>query len=580
VSSNYKKYIFVFLVISVFLPSYLKANRIIVRSAVDISNAMLTAQPGDTLVMSNGTWINQKIVFKGNGSNSKSIYLIAESPGEVYLTGTSSLRIGGTYLVVDGLVFKEGYSSSGGVIEFRDNNGNESHDCRLTNTAIIDYNPTDITIDYKWISLYGQYNRVDHCYLKGKNHQGTTLVVWLSSNPNYHLIDSNYFAYRPEYPINGAETIRVGTSDWSMYDSYTTVEYNYFEECNGETEIISSKSCGNIYRYNTFKDCQGTLTLRHGNRCTVEGNFFLCGNKTNSGGIRIIGEDHKVLNNYIENSAGTSFKSAITIMNGVPDSPLNRYFQVKRAVVAFNTVVNSRVTLNIGAGKDSELTLPPLDCKFVSNIFYSTQPPLVTFTDNPINPIWSGNTFYGTSIGMTLPENNYNDDPKLIKLSDNLYRLASNSPVINRSDINYNYVTKDMDGQGRIEISDAGADEYSQDPILIKPLTKDDIGPVWMHPVVSVNEINQIPTQFSMEQNYPNPFNPSTSISYYLPSSSKVSFEAFDLLGREVAVIVNEEQSAGKHTVHFDGNNLSSGIYFFKLSNYNQHIVKKGILIK
>ena len=578
--SDYKKYLFALLLIIVMLPFNLQANRIIVGSAADISNAMLTAQPGDTLVMSNGTWTNQIIVFKGNGTSSGHIVLMAETSGEVILNGNSTLRIAGSYLIVDGLQFKAGYSSSGAVVEFRDNNGNESNHCRLTNTSIEDYNPTDTTIDYKWISLYGQYNRVDHCYLKGKNHQGTTLVVWLSSNPNYHLIDSNYFAYRPEYPVNGAETIRIGTSDWSMYDSYTTVEYNYFEECNGETEIISSKSCENIYRYNTFKDCQGTLTLRHGNRCTVEGNFFLCGNKTNSGGIRIIGEDHKVLNNYIENSAGTSFKSAITLMNGVPDSPLNRYFQVKRAVVAFNTVVNSRVTLNIGAGKDSELSLPPLDCKFVNNIFYSTQPPLVTFTDNPINPIWSGNTFYGTSIGMPLPPNNYNDDPKLIKLSDNIYRLASNSPAINRSDINYNYVTKDMDGQQRIGISDAGADEYSQEPILIKPLKKDDVGPTWMHPVVSVNEITQIPTQFSMEQNYPNPFNPSTSIVYYLTSSCKVSLKVFDLLGREVAEIVNEQQSAGKYIVHFDGSKLSTGIYFFQLSNNNKHVVKKGVLIK
>ncbi len=552
-----------------------------VRSAAEISTVMLSALPGDTLLMAIGTWNNQKIVFKGNGNSSKSIYLIAESPGNVILSGTSTLRIAGNYLVVDGLLFKNGYSSSGGVIEFRDGTSIESNYSRLTNTSIVDYNPASTSTDYKWISLYGTHNRVDHCYLKGKTHLGATLVVWRSSNQaDYHLIDSNYFGERPVYPDNGAETIRIGTSDLSLSSSFTTVEYNYFEKCNGEIEIISNKSCDNIYRYNTFKDCEGTLTLRHGNRCTVEGNFFLCGNKPNSGGIRIIGEDHKVINNYIENSYGESFKSAITIMNGVPNSPLNRYFQVKRALVAFNTVVRSRVTLHLGAGKDSELTLPPLDCKIVNNIFYSTQSPLVTFSDTPINLTWSGNIFYGTAIGMTLPVNNYNDNPQLSLAADNLYRISSTSPAINRSDSIYKPVIKDMDGQPRDGIFDAGADEYSTLPILIKPLTEDDIGPNWMRNPSGVNEKPNVPTGFILEQNYPNPFNPSTKISYTLNSISKISLSVSDVLGKVVKRIVDEEQSAGTYSYDFKPSSLTSGIYFFELSDGKNRMTKKGILIK
>jgi poly(beta-D-mannuronate) lyase len=83
------------------------------------------------------------------------------------------------------------------------------------------------------------------------------------------------------------------------------VERNLFEECNGETEIISSKSCGNTYRYNTFRKCQGTLTLRHGNRCLVEGNFFFGEGVSSTGGIRVIGEDHRMQNNYLTGLKGT-----------------------------------------------------------------------------------------------------------------------------------------------------------------------------------------------------------------------------------------------------------------------------------
>jgi len=60
-----------------------------------------------------------------------------------------------------------------------------------------------------------------------------------------------------------------------MRNSRAVVESNLFDRCDGELEIISSKSCENVYRHNTFLDCAGMLTLRHGNRCTVEGNFFI-----------------------------------------------------------------------------------------------------------------------------------------------------------------------------------------------------------------------------------------------------------------------------------------------------------------
>jgi len=255
------------------------ATEYYVTTSSEITSAMNGAQPGDTLTMATGVWTDAHIVFEGNGTEDQPILLRSESPGYVILSGSSNLRIAGDYLIVDGLYFKNGYSSSGGVIEFRNGSSNLSNYCRLTNTAIENYNPANASIGYKWVSLYGSHNRVDHCYFKGKNHIGTTLVVWFEriSDPpaHYHLIDHNYFAHRPELGENGGETIRIGTSTYSMSDSYTIVEHNYFEYCNGEAEIISNKSCENIYRYNTFYECKGALTLRHGNRCTVYGNFFL-----------------------------------------------------------------------------------------------------------------------------------------------------------------------------------------------------------------------------------------------------------------------------------------------------------------
>ena len=75
----------------------------------------------------------------------------------------------------------------------------------------------------------------------------------------------------------------------------------------------------------------------------------------------------------------------------------------------------------------------------------------------------------------------------------------------------------------------------------------------------------ETPEQFSLIQNYPNPFNSSTTIKYELPKVSEVRLSAYDLLGREVSVLANERMNAGVHEVRFDGSNLASGVYFYRL---------------
>ena len=566
------------------LPVLVKATEYRVSTPTQIVTAMTTARPGDTLTMTTGVWSNAAIVFRGAGSKSAPILLRAETYGGVILTGLSNLRISGRHLVVDGLMFTKGSSPSGGVIEFRGPAG-ESDSCRLTNCSIINFSPADSTRDDKWVSLYGSYNRVDHCYFRGKTNLGATLVVWLSSKPNYHQIDHNYFARRPElFGWNGGETIRVGTSDWSMYDSFTTVEYNLFEECNGEIEIISNKSCGNIYRYNTFVSCQGTLTLRHGNRCTVEGNFFFGNRVVNSGGIRIIGEDHKVFNNYITGMAGTSLKSAITIMNGVPNSPLERYFQVKRALVVHNTLVDNAQSINLGGGKDSELTLPPLDCVIANNIVQGTKEPLITVTDMPVNTTWQGNTFYGTTLGMTQPVGITMVNPQLAFSTDGLWRLGATSPAIDAAAGSFPFVTIDMDGQPRNGKPDVGADEISTLTVVNRPLTRNDVGPP-PQMLTGIRKETERSTQdqeqFWLLSNYPNPFNPHTRISYMVPRDGRVTVRIVNLLGQEVRTLFDGTVRGRElHSQSFEADGLSSGVYLLQLRLGERQLVRKMVFSK
>jgi hypothetical protein len=89
-----------------------------------------------------------------------------------------------------------------------------------------------------------------------------------------------------------------------------------------------------------------------------------------------------------------------------------------------------------------------------------------------------------------------------------------------------------------------------------------------------------IPGFFKLYQNYPNPFNPVTKISYDLPKSGFVSLKVYDMLGREVTTLVNEVKKEGSYLVDFDGSNLASGVYFFKLKSNDFVDIKKMILLK
>jgi len=353
----------------------------------------LKLEPGDKVIMKSGEWKNQQINFKGKGTIEKPITLVAETKGAVVLSGNSNLKIDGEWLMVDGLSFKNGFSLKDDVVIFTKASANS----RLTNTSIENYNPSDKTIDYKWISLYGRHNRVDHCSITGKTHQGTTLVVWLDDKANYHQIDHNYFGPRPELGANGGETIRIGTSTYSMNDSHTTVQYNIFDKCNGEIEIISIKSGFNKIMDNLFYECAGTVTFRHGNNSEVSNNYFIANNVTNSGGVRIIGENQKVHGNYLYKVAGRTLRSAISVMNAYEKPALNDYWQVKNADIQNNIIVSAREAFVLGSGKDGDRTVAP-DGVNISNNYVINPTTLLLIQDGPKNLKMQNNKVEGASI--------------------------------------------------------------------------------------------------------------------------------------------------------------------------------------
>jgi poly(beta-D-mannuronate) lyase len=463
------------------------ATEYFVSSAAQIATAMQSAQPGDILTMTDGTWTNQRIQFAGMGTSGAPITLRAQTPGQVLLNGNSKINISGDWLVVDGLKFEGGaLGANEHIVEFRGSRGEATHS-RLTNSAIIDYNPASVDTRYFWVSLYGQNNRVDHNVFRNQNHSGVTVVVWRDSGPDNHQIDGNFFADRP-LPVNpsdpnGFETIRIGDSSASLSNSFTVVENNLFERTNGEIEAISNKSGSNTFRYNTFREVAATLTLRHGNDNVVEGNFFLGGNVNNSGAIRVIGERQAIVNNYIANVDDRA-GGAISISAGVPNSALNEYFQVKDAIIAHNTVVNvggPAITFDDGFGSSGR-TLLAQDVTVANNLFRSSGP--IIFEGNQgTGWTWQGNIAFGGGLGPVAGNPGVAViDPQLQLEADGLWRPGPTSPAINGGVGDYgSLVTADMDGQPRVGIYDVGADEVSSATIVRRPLTSSDVGPSWTH---------------------------------------------------------------------------------------------------
>jgi hypothetical protein len=94
------------------------------------------------------------------------------------------------------------------------------------------------------------------------------------------------------------------------------------------------------------------------------------------------------------------------------------------------------------------------------------------------------------------------------------------------------------------------------------------------------SKASPFPNKFELMQNYPNPFNPATTIIFSVPKTSFITIKIYDILGREIKTLVNEEKSAGNYSVQFTGSNLSSGIYFYRLQSGNYSQTKKLILLK
>jgi len=365
----YLSILFIFITLSVVFAKSIKVGTI-----TQFDETIKNIAPGDSVILANGTWKDAELVFKGKGEKDKRIYLTAETFGQVTLEGQSCLRLSGEWLHVSGLVFVNGCTPSKSVIEFKTSSKNYAYNTVLTDCVIDGFSQQFKDSADHWVDVWGKKNTIEYCYFGGKANEGTTFVIWPNDSNcinNGHLVYRNYFGPRPRLGSNGGESIRIGTSQVCNNSSGSIVDGNYFEHCNGEVEIISNKSCDNKFVNNTFFESEGSLVLRHGNRAVVSGNWFIGNGKEYTGGVRVINEGHQIYNNYFYKLTGEDFRSALAIMNAIPDSPLNGYAPVKNVLIANNTYFDCSTpwAFCVGFGERNRIVRPE-GVLLVNNIVY------------------------------------------------------------------------------------------------------------------------------------------------------------------------------------------------------------------
>jgi len=388
------------LIVLLFAAIPLHAAEHLVADGVALRKLEKVAKPGDVIILQDGTWKDQKMEVEFTGTAEAPIVIKAKSYGSVILSGASSLDLTGEHVTLENLIFADGSPDDDNVIRI-----GGSH-CRVTNCGIFYFNPADAAKRYFWVSLYGHHHRVDHCAFAGQNHSGVTVVAWLKvkegEEVGSHQIDHNYFGFRPKGAGNGFETMRIGDSSTSMTNAKCVVEYNLFEEVDGEIEMISNKSCENIYRHNTFLRSAGCLTLRHGNRCVVENNVIRAERKKGSGGIRVIGEDHVVRNNVIEGTEARA-DAAISLSAGNKNAKLHQHAQVKNAVIEGNWVSDNKgaaICFNHGLG-DEGMTLFPENVTLTGNRFIARGEDAVVEKEGAEGAVWKAdNLAQGAKLGV------------------------------------------------------------------------------------------------------------------------------------------------------------------------------------
>jgi hypothetical protein len=442
-------------------PPTLAASRV-VTSVRALQSALNSAAPGDVIQLADGSYsTSATISITRAGTATAPITVQAQHVGAATISGGGGFGIGSaaSNVVLAGfrLTGSRGLSIPAGA-----------RHVRITRNT---FQMARRVVD--WLTVAGDDAQIDRNTFQHKSTAGNFIDVigpGTSGMAQRTWIHHNYFLDHSFRGSNGGESVRIGGSSRQHSSARAVVEDNLFEKCNGDLEVVSVKSTGNVIRYNTLRNSNGTITLRHGWNNRVEGNYLI-GNAT---GIRMFGNNHVVVNNVVQNSTGPSLKVGGGEVRDDTRSRTN-HDAVDHALVAFNTFVSDpSPAIQVG---DGGLRFQPGDVTIADNIVSGTGGAALSVTRGSTNLRFQGNMLNGVS-GGAMPASGFRSaNPKLVLDSGGIYRLSGGSPAIGAAVGSYPQVTLDMDGQERTGAFDIGADQFGASGPRREPLTAADVGP-------------------------------------------------------------------------------------------------------
>lgn len=434
-----------------------------VASLPALKSAIAKAAPGDRIIVADGRYVCEETMkVAAAGTKEQPIVIMANTVGGVEIQGAAGFRLESpaAYVVIQGFVF----THQAGEMELAAG----VHHCRITRNVF----ELAVKARGRYLSVVGDDNEIDHNTFRNKDTEGQMVHVHGSGSremAQQTWIHHNYFHDFKNSKRNNSSALHIGHSARSMTSAYAVVEHNLFLRTEGENEGgICNKASDNVYRFNTFGEKSSELSLRHGKRCLVYGNFFLGGN-----GLRFFSHDHRIYSNYFENC-----RPAIAIGNGgatIPPGPLTSHERPERVHVVYNTLVNNRSNVRMSGRRNG---LGATDLVFANNIIVGGDQ--AVSIDGPLaNPRWEGNILWANEGGPgDIPASGFTEvEPDLMSSEHGGYKIRQTSPAVGKGVGSYPYVTLDVEGQPRGEAKDVGADQFSTQPKTNRVLSVADVGP-------------------------------------------------------------------------------------------------------
>ncbi len=441
----------------------------LVDSVAALQSALNESVAGDTITLKDGVYTTtQPITVNRPGSAEQPITVAAETIGAVEIAGTQGFVVNGSaaYVIISG--FKFSHAAGTALID-----EGTSH-IRFTRNSFL------CSGDGPDLSISGDDAQIDYNEFGAKKTAGNMIAVaGTGTQVSRRLwIHHNYFHDLANSGSEGAQMLRLGLmSTQGQSIGAALVENNLFAGCHGVTEMVSSRSSGNTFRYNTFIDSPSAqLTLRRGNDCIVYGNYF-----RNTEGLRIYGSRHQIFSNYFERN-----HIAVAIGNGAPDptdGKSNKNQRPDDCVIAFNTFVNN--TTHYTMSRRAPVALGAPHTTFANNIVVGGT--TVAKIGGPYpDAIWSGNLIWNfQKFGDIPPEGFTQVDPLLAAGADGIQRPQAGSPALAATNGAFPAITFDFDGNPRPEKKSIGANESSTPPTTVHLISVAEVGPKGTKPKAS-----------------------------------------------------------------------------------------------